>query len=50
VEGELEVRWLIGDGASVRLGPSWDDDLNNIVARTADMLGLKEWSFVRGPR
>jgi hypothetical protein len=50
VEGELEVRWLIGDGASVRLGPSWDDDLNNIVASTADMLGLKEWSFVRGPR
>lgn len=50
VDGELVVRWIIGDGASARLGPAGDDDIDNTIARTADMLGLREWSYVGGAR
>lgn len=48
VDGEFVVRWLYEDGVSVRLGPAEDEASGKIVARIADMLGLREWSYVGG--
>jgi hypothetical protein len=53
VDGELVARERVefsGASADIGLAPVEAPDVTTVRARETDILGLKEWAFVRGPR